>query len=444
MTQNTALEILKMGHNVFLTGPAGSGKTFLLNRYINYLREHNIEVGITASTGIAATHMNGMTIHSWCGMGVKNSLSAGEIEGMLKKPYLRRRFLRTRVLIIDEISMLHGFRLDIVDQICKSFFQNLLPFGGLQVVLCGDFFQLPPISRPGERSGFVHTAEVWREMNLKICYLNEQYRQSDKAFLKVLNEIRSNTVSQKSVDALLERADASIDGAPATRLYTHNRDVDAINQDMLDAIREQPREFYMSAEGNETLVDISKKGCLAPEELRLKEGAVVMFVKNNFQKGYVNGTLGEVIGFTDSGYPLVRTRSGEKIEAAPESWKIEENGQLLADITQVPLRLAWAITVHKSQGMSLDAAEIDLRHCFVPGMGYVALSRVRSLDGMKLSGFNKMALQVSDEILALDEGLRRQSIEAEAGVESLAQRMKTKVQKAFLKSSAGETMLALV
>lgn len=444
MTQNTALEILKMGHNVFLTGPAGSGKTFLLNRYIQYLRDNNIEVGITASTGIAATHMNGMTIHSWSGMGIKDRLSAGEIEGMLKKPYLKRRFFNTRVLIIDEISMLHGFRLDLLDQICKSFFQNLLPFGGLQVVLCGDFFQLPPVSRPGEPNGFVHTAEVWKEMNLKICYLDEQYRQSDKDFLKLLNEIRSNNVSQRSVDKLFERANAEIKHVTPTKLYTHNRDVDAINQEMLDGIQERPREFYMSAEGNETLVDISKKGCLAPEELALKEGAVVMFVKNNFQKGYVNGTLGEIVGFSGSGYPLVKTLSGEKIEATPESWKIEENGELLADITQVPLRLAWAITVHKSQGMSLDAAELDLRHCFVPGMGYVALSRVRTLDGIKLTGFNDMALKVSDEILALDDVLRRQSLEAEAGLETLAKRMRTKLQKAFLKSSAGETMLALV
>lgn len=445
MTQQEALDILKLGHNVFLTGPAGSGKTYVLNQYIGYLRQNGIEVGITASTGIAATHMQGMTIHSWSGLGIKDKLSPAEIETLLDKPYIRKRFMNTRVLIIDEISMLHGYRLDLVDQVCKAFFQNLLPFGGLQVVLCGDFFQLPPVTRAGERSGFAYTSSTWREMNLKVCYLDEQYRQQDKAFLTLLNEMRANKVSAKSLQKLQERQGAAIERLETpTKLYTHNRDVDAINQHMLDAIPEQPHLFYMSAEGNETLVDISKKGCLAPEELSLKTGAMVMFVKNNFGKGYVNGTLGEVIDFTEAGYPLVKTLDGTKIEASPENWMIEENGQLLADLNQVPLRLAWAITVHKSQGMSLDAAELDLRHCFEPGMGYVALSRVRSLDGLSLAGLNAMALKVNDEVLALDEDFKRASDSAQLELKDTPKRSKNKRMKDFLKSRAGEVMARLL
>lgn len=436
MTQNEALEILKMGHNVFLTGPAGSGKTFLLNRYISYLQEKNIEVGITASTGIAATHMNGMTIHAWSGLGIKDRLSAGEIEAMLDKPYLKRRFLHARVLIIDEISMLHGFRLDLVDHICKAFKRNLMPFGGMQVVMCGDFFQLPPVTRNGGDDRFAYTSRIWQEMGVKICYLDEQYRQSDKAFLQVLNDIRASRVTQETVELLRSRHNTEVSGwEEPTRLFTHNRDVDAINESMLDEIAEQPRTYYMSAEGEGKVVDMSKNGCLAPEELSLKTGAMVMFVKNNFQKGYVNGTLGRVVDFSGNGYPLVETKSGETIEASPEHWVIEENGRLQADLSQVPLRLAWAITVHKSQGMSLDAAELDLRHCFVPGMGYVALSRVRSLDGIRLLGLNEMALKINPDVLAFDVRLQEKSKTDQAELAAMKKGERTKRQKAFLKSS---------
>jgi ATP-dependent exoDNAse (exonuclease V) alpha subunit len=146
VNQKQALDILKMGNNVFLTGPAGSGKTYLLNQYITYLKSHQIPVGITASTGIAATHMGGTTIHSWSGMGIRDEMTAQDMGELFKRQYLRNRFLHTKVLIIDEISMLHAHQLDIVNKILKTFKGNDLPFGGLQVILCGDFFQLPPIT----------------------------------------------------------------------------------------------------------------------------------------------------------------------------------------------------------------------------------------------------------------------------------------------------------
>ncbi|HRY62829.1 MAG TPA: AAA family ATPase, partial [Candidatus Paceibacterota bacterium] len=151
MTQKEALDILKMGHNAFITGAAGSGKTHLLNEYIKYLKDHDVEIGITAATGIAASHIGGQTIHAWSGLGIKDSLSLYDIENLEEKPYLWKRFDKVKVLIIDEISMLHHFRLDLVEQILRSFKRNNLPFGGLQVIFCGDFFQLPPVSRMGER-----------------------------------------------------------------------------------------------------------------------------------------------------------------------------------------------------------------------------------------------------------------------------------------------------
>ena len=175
MTQAQALSIMKTGVNVYLTGSAGSGKTYLLNQYISYLREHQISVAITASTGIAATHMNGMTIHGWSGIGIRESLNERDLDAIEEKKYLWNRFQNTKVLIIDEVSMLHHFRLDLVERVVRTMKRNSLPFGGMQVILCGDFFQLPPVSRSGEPdSHFVYRSKAWEDMNEEERYLEKK------------------------------------------------------------------------------------------------------------------------------------------------------------------------------------------------------------------------------------------------------------------------------
>ncbi len=435
MTQQEAFDLLKMGHNVYLTGAAGSGKTYLLNKYIGFLKNKKVGVGITASTGIAATHMNGRTIHSWSGMGIKDALTKEDLSKLLAKRYLRKTFAEAKVLIIDEISMLHSFRLDMVDRICKAFKESTLPFGGIQVVLCGDFFQLPPVSKNGEEANFVHKSDIWQEMDIKICYLEEQHRQEDKPFLQVLNDIRSNTVSDTTKQSLNSRhnKEVAID-IPPTKLFTHNADVDAINNMELEKIKKEPQIYQMSSRGIDALVETLKKNCLAPEQLILKKGAVVMFVKNNFEKGYVNGTLGKVAGFDKESYPIIETVSKDKIIAMPEKWTIEEGNKIIAEINQIPLRLAWAITVHKSQGMSLDAAVIDLSKAFEPGMGYVALSRVRTLVGIKLLGINDTAYEVSAEAIELDRQLINLSKHEENNLKNLGWLEKHKRQNQFIGS----------
>ena len=439
MKQKEVLDIFKLGHNVYLTGCAGSGKTFVLNKYIKYLRSRGVGVGITASTGIAATHMDGITIHSWTGIGIRDNLTDLDRKEIIKKRHLIRRFIDTKVLIIDEVSMLHSFRLDLIDLVCKMFKRSLQPFGGMQVILCGDFFQLPPISRNNESADFIYKSDIWNNMDLKVCYLDEQFRQTDDQLIKILNDIRSNKTDDKTLMSLESRRNAAVakDIEP-TKLYTHNFDVDLVNDKKLQEISGGLRTYLMDSVGNKTLAEILKKSCLAPEKLLLKKGAVVMFVKNNFDQGYVNGTVGKIIDFNENNYPIVETLSGKKITATPVSWLIEENGLIKAEIMQLPLRLAWAITVHKSQGMSLDTAEIDLGKTFEKGMGYVALSRVRSLKGIKLIGINNLALEVNQEVLELDKKLVELSKVAVLDFKKLNEKEINQRQNEFLQSITPE------
>ena len=417
MNQSQALKILKSGKNIFLTGSAGTGKTFLLNEFIGYLKEKKIKVSITASTGIAATHLGGITIHSWSGMGIEKKLDDKQIKKLLRKEELYERIKETEILIIDEISMLDSERLDLLDRICKAVKEPFLPFGGLQIIVSGDFFQLPPVDREREGIKFAYDSRAWEQAGIKVCYLDEQHRQQDDLeFINILDSIRENRAGENVLNKLKTRLYKRINcQIEPTKLYTHNTDVDAINSFELSKIQEKEENYYMTSEGQDKLINFLKKSCLAPEILSLKMGAVVMFVKNNFNRGYVNGTLGKVIDFDENGWPIVETKSGRKIIAVPTSWNIEKNDVILASIKQIPLRLAWAITVHKSQGMSLDAAEIDLSKSFERGMGYVALSRVRRLDGIKLMGINQMALRVSQRIVEKDKEFRELSKQMKSG-----------------------------
>lgn len=498
MRQSSALDILKTGQNVFLTGSAGSGKTYTLNQYIDYLRARRVPVAVTASTGIAATHMNGTTIHSWSGIGIKDELSDRDLTNLSRKQFLADRLKDTAVLVIDEISMLHAKQLNLVSQVLKHIRKNDKAFGGIQVVVAGDFFQLPPIGSKGEtnREKFAFMSEAWLDAKFHICYLSEQHRQVSEAanggldLDDILNQIRRQEVTFEAIAALENTYDQSVD-IKRTRLYTHNLNVNKINDKELALLDSEMMRFEATTTGDSKLVETLKKTVRTQDELILKVGAKVMFIKNNAELGVSNGTMGELTGFAavkiddskdssdalieddseseDTGeatdkkttkdkksaakkeaeqskakktttqkMPVVRLNSGREVIAEPEEWIIEdETGEVLASYLQVPLCLAWAITIHKSQGMTLDAAEIDLSRTFELGQGYVALSRLKSLAGLQLLGMNDMSLQLDPLARGADKRFLVLSEEADANYAMLDEESMQQAHEKFVLKSGG-------
>lgn len=499
MRQSSALDILKTGQNVFLTGSAGSGKTYTLNQYIDYLRARRVPVAVTASTGIAATHMNGTTIHSWSGIGIKDELSDRDLANLSRKQFLADRLKDTAVLIIDEISMLHAKQLNLVSQVLKYVRKNDKAFGGIQVVVAGDFFQLPPIGSKGEtnREKFAFMSQAWLDAKFHICYLSEQHRQVSEAanggldLDDILNQIRRQEVTFEAIAALEATFDQDVD-IKRTRLYTHNLNVNKINDKELAALDGEMMRFEATSTGDSKLVETLKKTVRTQDDLVLKVGAKVMFIKNNSELGVSNGTMGELIGFaavkiddskdtsddliedntknaesatdksvknkgqqttkdkdsdkkppkdkkpTTQKMPVVRLNSGREVIAEPEEWIIEdETGDVLASYLQVPLCLAWAITIHKSQGMTLEAAEIDLSRTFELGQGYVALSRLKSLAGLQLLGMNDMSLQLDPLARGADKRFLALSDEADANYAMLDEESMTQAHEKFILKSGG-------
>ncbi len=458
MTQDEALNILKTGANVFLTGEPGSGKTHTVNTYVAYLNSCGIEPAITASTGIAATHIGGMTIHSWCGIGIRQKLSPYDLDAIAGNKKVMARVGNARVLIIDEVSMLSAQTLAMADAVCHEVRRIEEPFGGLQVVLVGDFFQLPPIIRRegnetesqkemfaaphppagGGTADFAFVSSVWQKAAPLICYLSEQHRQEDPVFLEFLGAVRKGTVTERH-KALLRTRYKKIAENGTTQLYSHNANVDHMNTAELSKLTGQPKVFVMTGSGPDPLVVALKRGCLSPEVLSLKLGARVIFTKNDIAGRFMNGTTGVVAEFSkETGTPIVRTGSGRMILAEPLEWNMQDGGRILARIAQVPLRLAWAITVHKSQGMSLDSAHMDLSSAFEYGQGYVAISRVRTLQGLSLSGLNARALEVHPKVFAQDKHFRAESDAAREKFETMEQSELALMHSNFLHAIGGK------
>jgi len=441
MNQTTALNILKTGKNVFITGSAGTGKTYLLKQYIQYLKERRVYPTIVAPTGIAASHLKGHTIHSFFALGIRDTVvDNGYVEFLQDKTYLKTRFSKLQVLIVDEVSMVSPEIFASMDKVLRAFKNSPEPFGGVQVVISGDFFQLPPVSKEFKEKRFAWQSPVWKALELKSCYLQEKFRQDDDKLIKILDEIRTGEVSLEAQSSLDDCYEKELNAKfMVTKLYTHNMDVDRINLEELEKLKGKPQLFKFTSKGSAKNIEKIFKTALVLEELTLKRDAVVLFIKNNPEKGYVNGTTGVVLGF-EGDIPVVQTSMGQKIRVVAEDWTVEnDKGETVATVSQVPLRLAWAITIHKSQGMTLDAAEIDLSKTFEVGQGYVALSRIKNIDGLRLMGLNEMALKVDPLTLRIDEPIKKASLKAAQEIESYSDDELDKSHTNYIKGLGGLT-----
>lgn len=395
--QKSVIDLFEQGKNILVTGGAGTGKSHLLSFLKRNYAAHGLEVA--ASTGIAAVNIGGSTIHSWAGIGLANMPVDKIIENLFsaKLSKVRRRIKQTRALAIDEVSMISADILTILDKVFRAVRQNEQPMGGMQLILFGDFLQLPPISRDGN-SNFCFNSETWQSLNLQTFILEQIFRQDDVKFIKVLNNLRFGIVDEEDKEILESRInakDVNLAIKP-TVLTTHNYKVEKINETELKKIPRTEVSYSAQYFGAPERAEFLKKNCLAQETLKLKAGAQVMMIKNTYQKeGIINGSLGIVKEFSSKkNYPVIEFANGKIITVGPEEWlleKYDEHKKELvseAGVNQIPLILSWAMTIHKSQGLTLDKISCDLSEVFSPGQIYVALSRARSLNGVFIESIN--------------------------------------------------------
>lgn len=448
MLQKTALDILKMGHNVALFGSAGTGKSYTIGQYIDYLTKNKFkynQIAVTATTGIAATNINGITIHSFSCIGVKEDMTDMKIaELLLKRKKRIEAMLSTKVLIIDEISMLHRKQFELASRIMSIARKDSRPFGGVQLVVVGDFFQLPPVSKKDNkepemnRDRFCFMSNTWVECNFKVCYLSEQFRTTSSELNEVLNAIRESRIEEKHLEILRSRMIKPTDDQ-ILNLYSHNENVDLINFMHLNKLKSEAFRFQAKLDGNEIKVKALLNSITVPENLELKLGAKVMFAKNDPEGLYANGTQGEIINFIKNEeydppfIPVVKTLKGEIIQAEPAVWEYEEDNRVVASVKQTPLRLAWAITIHKSQGMSLDQANINLSRVFEMGAGFVALSRLKTLEGLYIEDFRENSLELNPLAKKADARFLELSKETQDLYNNLSIKEIEVLHKAFIK-----------
>lgn len=378
-----ALDAIRAGENVFITGQAGTGKSFLLNQ----LRREFRHMVVTASTGAAAVNVGGTTVHSFAGMGICNK--PAETVVMFMNEMRQTLINSTELLAIDEISMISARTLDYFNRVLQLVRGNEEPFGGIQVICIGDFLQLPPVQQRGKpEEGFAFESEAWEMAEFHPIILEKIYRQDDPKFMEVLGRARIGAMLPDDVETIT-MTDFSIqpENEAVIQLFAKNQPAIQYNQAKLNQLKGSPVQFLASDTGKEHHIKTLDKNCLAPKELYLKPGARVMLVINyDFKRGLINGSMGIVQEINKPMQLVTILFDNDELLTIGRCvcGQMEEKGRLLAEREQIPLRLAWAISIHKSQGMTLSNVHVDMMGVFEFGQAYVALSRAKDLKGLKV------------------------------------------------------------
>ncbi|KAH9610920.1 hypothetical protein KSS87_008839 [Heliosperma pusillum] len=415
------IEAIKRGESVFITGSAGTGKTMLIEHLIKLLvKKHGRKtVYVTASTGVAACALRGQTLQSFAGVGLAEADAETLLSRVIDNRWAYNRWKQAKALVIDEISMVDKTLFDKYEYIarevrCESE-NDEEAWGGIQLVVSGDFFQLPPIDTRRNGVEFAFEADSWEFSFQLYVQLETVFRQSNSEHVKLLEGIRVGEIDGKGLELLQQRCCKEEPDEAVVRLFPRNKDVVRVNKARLTSLGE---EIIVYKAFDHAIADSWKlhlNNLIAPSKLEICKGARVMLIRNlNVKHKMVNGATGTVVGFKksrivdikkiccqdgDNVLPIVKFDSGIEEVIRPDHWEVVEGDKVVAKRLQLPLMLAWATSIHKSQGMTLDRLHTDLSEAFDCGMVYVALSRLKSLDGLSLSGFNPSKIMAHPKVL---------------------------------------------
>jgi ATP-dependent DNA helicase PIF1 len=388
--QQMAFEVLQSGENVFVTGGAGSGKSYLIRQFMRKLDPKAMP--ILASTGAAAVLLGGRTFHSFFGLGImeggpKETLKRGQEDMKLLK-----RLAQVEGVIIDEISMIPSSAFEVAEALARHARQSNLPWGGMRVIVVGDFAQLPPVTRSGQKREWSFMSHIWEQSGFQNVELLENQRTYDQNFLQVLNEVRKGTVNsfvKEYLDLKVRDHDEEDEG---TRLFPRRDQSEFFNNKKLSQIPTAEVRIPSIYLGEERLVEALKKNSPVPGELIIKVGCRVLFLQNDPQKRWVNGTKGTVVEITADKI-TVEKDTFRHVTVEKNQFSIQNaEGRTVASVINFPLTLGYATTIHKSQGSTLDELWVDLSRLWEPGHAYVALSRLRTGEGLKLLGWSPRSI----------------------------------------------------
>jgi ATP-dependent exoDNAse (exonuclease V) alpha subunit len=396
--QEKALAKFDSSHNIFLTGVAGSGKSYLINEF---LRDKDPkEYPILASTGAAAILLGGRTFHSFFGLGIMEKGVEDTVQFALKNANVKRRLKKAILVVIDEVSMLPGEALDAAEKIARGARRNDSPWGGLRVVVVGDFAQLPPVSQNNREKPWAFRHPVWSFSEFVPAILHSIQRTQEEYFLKILNAVRIGEISSDVEDFLQERADGFNPDFSGTRLFARKDATDRYNLQRLAEISAPEEKFATDYWGIDRFVEALKRQAPIGDVITLKEGAFVMLRQNDMMGRWVNGSLGTYRGRDREEKLVIELLSGVKVRVEKTTFALSDGeGDITATARNYPVNLAWGSTIHKAQGATFDRLSVDLRNLWEPGHAYVALSRVRSSEGLFVEGWTRNSFRVSPEVV---------------------------------------------